>query len=59
MFDTTAEKADGTKASIFGDLLALLGALFSATLMMSNKKIVHEIPSVLCATIIMIFSIIF
>ena len=32
MFDPTAEKADGSKASIAGDLLALVGAIFGALL---------------------------
>ena len=32
MFDPAAEKADGSKASIAGDLLALVGALFGALL---------------------------
>ena len=35
MFDPTAEKTDGSKASISGDLLALAGALFGALLYVS------------------------
>ena len=35
MFDPAAEKTDGSKASIYGDVLALSGAIFGALLYLS------------------------
>ena len=44
MFDPAAEKADGSKASITGDLLALIGAVCGALLYFFQGKARSKVP---------------